>query len=229
MLFIYKSISMKYYFTFILLVIVTTISFGQKGLSSRYFIKYSPLSLLDPTTPSIQFALEQRITEKYSMHYDLGYINSQQSFFLVSQGGPARGYRSRVEFRIYHKAFAIKKVNFFYGPNLIAKQVFQERERFVCVTPDCGSVGFVPYVHMQTSLGVGFGVGWNYFTKNGFSLEFESVTGIVDYRKMDLGLPAIASIPVTVFTTEPFYYMMNDGLKPALHLLLRIGFPLASK
>jgi hypothetical protein len=209
----------------IILIVFFAINIGksQDAEMPNYFIKYAPLSLIDPITPSFQFAFEQRFSPRISMHYDFGII-TPRDFFAFRE----KGYRTRIEYRIYRKGFQPERRNFFYGPNFIAKQTFEEMMRNVCITPDCSSSAQFPTVRMKTSVGSGFGFGWNKVTKNNLLLELELVQGLLYYFRDDLGLPPIASQP---FNNTQFFFLddfsffggVNNTILPTFHFIFRIG------
>lgn len=209
----------------IILIVFFAINIGksQDAEMPNYFIKYAPLSLIDPITPSWQFALEQRFSSRVSMHYDFGIITPRRLPF----GFRESGYRTRIEYRIYRRGFLPERRNFFYGPNFIGKQTFEEIMKNVCITPDCTSTFQSPTVRMKTSVGAGFGFGWNKVTKNNLLLELELVQGLVYYTKNDLGLPPIASQPLNsnqfFFIDDFFFGEMDNGLLPTFHFIFRVG------
>lgn len=207
----------------IILIVLFAIKIGksQDAEMPNYFIKYAPLSLIDPITPSFQLALEQRFSSRISMHYDFGVITPKDLFDFNEQG-----YRTRIEYRIYRRGFLPERRNFFYGPNFIGKQTFEERTRNVCITPDCSTLLQTPTVRMKTSVGAGFGYGWNKVMKNNLLIELELVQGLVYYSKDDLGLPPIASQPLSnqfFFFDDFFFGEMDNGLLPTFHFIFRVG------
>jgi hypothetical protein len=209
----------------IILIVLFAIHIGksQDAEIPNYFIKYAPLSLIDPITPSWQFALEQRFSSRISMHYDFGVITPRALF-----GFNEKGYRTRIEYRIYRKGFQAQRRNFFYGPNFIAKQTFEERINNICITPNCSSTFQAPTVRMKTSVGSGFGFGWNKVTENNLLLELELVQGLVYYSRDDLGLPPIASQPLNrnqfLFRDDFFFGDIDNAILPTFHFIFRIGF-----
>jgi hypothetical protein len=214
---------MKKSLTILIVLFAINIGKSQDGEMSNYFIKYAPLSLIDPITPSLQFAVEQRFSSRISMHYDFGVI-TPRTFLSFNE----RGYRTRIEYRIYRRGFQPIRPNFFYGPNFIGKQTFEERINNVCITPDCSSTFEASGVRMKTSVGSGFGFGWNKVTKNNLILELELVQGLVYYFRRDLGLPPLASQPLhqnQFFFRDGFFFgEANNTILPTFHFIFRVGF-----
>jgi hypothetical protein len=211
----------------IILIVFFAINIGksQDAELPNYFIKYAPLSLIDPITPSWQFSFEQRFSSKISMHYGFGIITPRA--FL---GFREKGYRMKIEYRIYRRGFQRHRYNFFYGPNFIGKQTFEERMTNVCITPDCASTFEAPAVQMKTSVGSGLGFGWNRVTKNNLILELELVQGLVYYFRDDLGLPPLASQPINqnqfLFRDDFFFGDADNVILPTFHFIFRIGLGL---
>lgn len=221
---------MKKIFTILIILFSINIGKSQNTELPNYFIKYAPLSILDPINSSLQFSFEQRFSEFKSMHYGFGVIVPIKFF-----GQSESGYRTRIEYRIYRRGFQPSRYNFFYGPNFILKQTFEERIENVCITPDCTTTIQAESVRMKTIAGTGFGFGWNKLTKSNWIVELELVQGLVYYFRQDLGLPPLASQPLN---PNPFGLFNNFGsgfnelersVLPTFHFIFRIGFPVKSK
>jgi hypothetical protein len=212
---------MKKFLIILIVLFAINISKSQDAEMPNYFIKYAPLSQLDLITPSFQFALEQRFSSRISIHYDFGVITPKNLFDFNEQG-----YRTRIEYRIYRRGFLPERRNFFYGPNFIGKQTFEEMIKNVCITPDCSSFSQFPTVRMKTSVGAGFGFGWNKVMKNNLLVELELVQGLVYYSRDDLGLPPIASQSFgnPFFFSDSFFLgEIEKALLPTFHFIFRVG------
>lgn len=209
---------MKHYFTLIILLVVTNIGFSQRGETSHHFIKIAPLNLI-PTlnNSSIQLSLEQRISLKYSMHYELGYIYDNETFSYYSYSS-SKGYRGRIAFRKYHNVFATKKMNFFYAPNFSFQQVFREELQRFCLTPDCSSLIEAPFVSMNNETTLSLGFGWHRVSPAGFSMEIEILSGLSHETSKSIGVPFyIPTIP------NNSYYNYNQ-IYPVFNFIFRMGW-----
>lgn len=215
---------MKRNFILLALLFFTNIAISQVR---PIYIKYAPSSLLDPFTPSIQFAVEQQLSFFRTLHYDLGYIFPFES--LLNRGN-LKGYRARMEYRIYPYGMHTEQRNFFHGPNIIAKQTIMAKNTFVCVTPDCVSVIQAPAVELTTSIGPGYGLGWNKIFPSGFILEFELVSGLVYFFNEDLGLPPLSTQPLsTPAFFEDQFFDFEDTFVPTFHFIFRVGLGVKKK
>ena len=216
--------TMKISFTILIILFTINIGKSQNIELPNYFIKYAPLSILDPISSSLQFSLEQRISNSRSIHYGFGVIPP-----MGIQNSSEIGYRTRIEYRIYRRGFYPNRYNFFYGPNLILKQTVDERVKNVCITPDCTTTIPTDFVRMGTSAGAAFGFGWNKLTENNWMLELELVQGVVYFFSQDLGLPPLASQPLNPNQFLPFeesaFFNINETFLPTFHFIFRVGFP----
>lgn len=218
---------MKHLFTLFITLFVINIGTAQEEIPKIY-VKWVPTSLLSPFAKSIQFSLERFITPKYAFHYGLGYVTD--SNIDSNSNNPINGYRSRFGFRMYQKGLRPMKLSFFHGPTFIARQVFQEDEQAFCITSNCILTSDARFVHMQTRVAITYGCGWHFTTKEGLSLELEILNGVRYLKSRKLGLPPLTTLPASsFFPLFNFPDFDGDGIRPAFHVLLRVGLGFSPK
>jgi hypothetical protein len=111
-------------------------AWGQEETANPRFripklvVKWSPLHLIGHY-PTFQIALEQRLSDKLSVQYDLGPIISFNSFPGGENSFRKRGFKAKLELRHYTKWVSSKYWRLYYGGELYYNRVdYKKRKTF---------------------------------------------------------------------------------------------------
>lgn len=160
-------------------------------------LKYSPISLIDAFTPSIQFAVEQRIAKRQSLQYEAGYLTSFGGRYVNQR--PLEGYRIRLEWRRYKERDVLKAENNphknwikFMGFQVMWKQHRVDRLEMFC-RDDCNFFQNIDYTTQTSTIAAYWNFGWVYRTGR-FRMEFGTSAGLryIDIKDKDIPENAIA-------------------------------------
>jgi len=133
----------------------------------RHAVKFSPLNAIG-FYPSVQFAYEYKISEKFAMQTDIGYVFNNGNFterFLNK-----RGVKLRQELRRYYDLYHKSDQAYYYSLELNLNAVNFDRmeNRVECFDLDCTQLFSRQYNYMVRYRTYGFSL------KNGFIKYFSS-------------------------------------------------------
>lgn len=197
----------------------------------KWTVKYSPISLVDFFTPSIQFAAEQRIARRQSLEYEVGYLTNFDGRYI--NPNPLQGYRLRVGWRKYRQIDILKSENNpnkkwmrYWGLQMMWKQDFVDKEETFC-RANCSYFQRIAYRTETSTIAAYWQLGWVYRVGR-FRLDLGVAPGLRIISIKDKGIPDDARIADfnfgSIFNRRPG----NDIAFPFFSavLVLKVGYVL---
>lgn len=173
-------------------------------------LKYSPLSLINMTTPSFLVSAESFIGYNYGLEYSLGYIFDNNNQATLAGQEPQRGGLLRLELHYYSKGIYTKRLNRYWGMG-VQTQIIKTDNNWNPNTP--------PYYLFNNRVGLYGTYGWQYHWQP-FIIDFGVSSGVtfelynnyyIDYHT--------EPIPITSGQT-----LLDSEILLLLNLNLKIGY-----
>ena len=77
--------------------ITSSMALGTDSIPAQTIIKFSPLSLMNPTAPAIQFGIERKLSDNWTHQHEIGILWDGNEFY----DGDFFGVRLQNELRYY--------------------------------------------------------------------------------------------------------------------------------
>lgn len=74
---------------------------AKAGAMPAWIFKFSPLALVEIPQPSVQFAIEYKLTNTFSLQHELGWFPAISSMGIFEQGEKYNGGKIKTELRFY--------------------------------------------------------------------------------------------------------------------------------
>lgn len=211
---------MKYHLIFIAFFLSITVSNAQIETDTVHLpaniFKFSPISLLDFNTPSIQFSYEKQLKNNAAIQMELGYITNPYRFLQKQQG-----YRARIELRRYDYWHTKSTKKGYIGAMIMVKQSFKDELSFFS-RYDGLYLEKIAYQEIASGIAAYFTMGKQYLFKYNTSLEIGFAAGVryVNLERQFDNLPSDAVlITRNLFDAEPGAYIF-----PSVFPVLKLGY-----
>lgn len=185
----------------------------------RYIAKLAGSGFMDAVHPAVQVGLEQFLSTRASLQYEMGAIWARYPYDALAYGYTLRGaYR-----HYYHPIAAGDADNFFWSLRASWQQVFTTRYDWVD-RYDGAFSQYIRYRNQRNSAGVAFHMGGMWYIRRDLTFETSLGMGVKWLQVRNVGLPDDAVFPDTGggFPTA-IPPEEGDYLRPVFSFTLEVG------
>jgi hypothetical protein len=188
--------------------------------SIHSIIKFSPISTVNITAPTILFGYEHKIAANKTLQYELGFLtwNNYTDLFLSNR---SISYRVNVEHRWYRSEFQRNKKNKYRAVGFRFQQRIDENQEFNIEFDD-----YISTLHLDninTSAGFYYAKGFQQVFKNSVTFDFGGALGVQYYNVGTSKTPETNQNIIDVRNTR--YYAIQPGhyAFPMAFVVLKLG------